>query len=103
MEISEILKYISYRPKTTRKSENGCIFSEFRKFKNHIPSIELNGNHIYFNIIDMNGHKEGDVVSLDSNRRKCIIDADINDEKALISVTRNITNSLHNLYSGEFK
>lgn len=84
MDISDFLKLIDYKPVWVSKPsdiDDGIQNIEFKRINNHTASIEFgrefnrykNGYYFYFDIIDWNDYVDGDVIFLNSNRRKCII------------------------------
>lgn len=101
IKISDVLKYISYIPKTVNDRIDGCTYAEFRTFKKHVPSIELKDDTIYFDILDLSNYKNGEIIPIKSDSRKRVINTKISSEKELVAATRHITSSLHDLYAGE--
>lgn len=93
MEISDILRYVSYRPKTILKGSDGNTLAEFRKFKSRVPRLEVSGDSIRFEIAST------DAAGTAKCTPKCSIRAKVANEKDLVSASRKITKSLHGLYS----
>lgn len=84
MTAEDFCKLLSYKPKYITnpcKFDDDIQFIEFRQHKNFSASIEFgrafrkkeNGYYFYFEILDLNGYKDGDFISLDSNRRHNVI------------------------------
>jgi hypothetical protein len=84
MTVNNFLKLINYKPvwiSKPSKIDSGIQNIEFRRINNHTASIEFgrefredkNGYYFYFEIIDWNNYVDGDVISLNSSRRKNVI------------------------------
>lgn len=84
MKIERFIELLDYKPKYVTdpcKFDDDVRMIEFRSWKNFSASIEFgtsfrkkeNGYYFYFEVLDMNGYKEMDFISLDSNRRHDVI------------------------------
>ena len=84
MKIGNFLELIEYKPiwiSSPSDIDDGIQNIEFKRINNHTASIEFgrefrddkNGYYFYFEIIDWNNYVEGDVISLNSPRRKNVI------------------------------
>lgn len=108
ISVSEFLSSIKYKPKFIGKDLDGCVLVQFREFKNFSPSLEFgtvicdkktNGQDLYFEILDLRGYREGDIIPLDSNMRKFVIHG-IATKENIHGFSEHINKSLHELYSG---
>lgn len=90
MTITDILKYISYKPKSVFENEEGHTVAEFRSYKGRVPTLDLWCDRIIFDI------------SADGNTNGLpVVVADVGEWKNFIAAVREIVRSLHDLYSGE--
>lgn len=92
MTITDILKYISYKPKSVVDNGDGHTVAEFRRYKGCVPTLDLCCDRIIFEIAN-----EGCSNSLPS------VVADVGEWKNFIAAVREIVRSLHDLYSGEVR
>ncbi len=94
MDISEVLKYISYKPKSVIEVECGKTVAAFRKFKGVLPLLIVDGD-----VIALSLHKDGNdcaEVFVDS-RNTNIQDGN----KRMLATVRDAVRTLHDLYSGK--
>ena len=93
MDISEVLKYISYKPKSVVETDGGQTVATFRKFKGVIPLLTVDGD-----VVALSLHKDGHEcaeVFVDS-RNSSVQDGN----KRMLAVVRDAVRTLHDLYSG---
>jgi hypothetical protein len=111
MTANEFLELIKYKPvwiSSPSDIDDGIQNIEFRRINNHTASIEFgrefienkNGYYFYFEIIDWNDYVDGDVISLNSNRRKCIIFKWLNSDDEYREVAKQINEYLKKHYKG---
>ena len=109
MKIGDFLKLIDYKPVWISKPsdiDDGIQNIEFQRINNHTASIEFgrefnlykNGYYFYFEIIDWNGYTDGDVISLKSPRRKCIIFKWLNSDDEYREVAKQVNEYLKEHY-----
>ena len=109
MKIGNFLKLIDYKPIWVNKSsdiDDGIQNIEFRRINNHTASIEFgrefrddkNGYYFYFEIIDWNNYNEGDVISLNSPRRKNVIFKWLNSDEEYREVAKQVNEYLKEHY-----
>lgn len=95
MDISDVLKYISYKPKKIYKNDEDHMIAEFRRYKGFVPTLDFYCDRIIF-AIEGGGAKFNELLGL--NR---VVLADVGEVRQnLIDSTRMIVRKLHNLYSG---
>ena len=84
MDVNEFVSLLKYKPVWISKQcdhDDGVQIVEFRRIKNFTASIEFgrkfnkekNGFYFYYEIVDWNDYKDGEFISLDSNRRHDVI------------------------------
>lgn len=109
MDVNEFVSLLDYKPVWISKPcdhDDGIQNVEFRRIKNFTASIEFgrefnkdkNGFYFYYEIIDWNDYKEGEVIPLDSNRRHDVIFHWVKDNDEYMILAKKINASLKNHY-----
>ena len=104
--LDSVLNRIDYTPKFRgRDLGDGVIIVEFEEKDNFHPSMEFGvrktskrGQYCYFEIVDYNDYKQGEVISIDSSRRKNVWNKYLKKEN-IDKFIEHVNKSLNKLYS----
>lgn len=105
ISLDSVLNRIEYTPKFRGQDlGDGVIIVEFDEKNNFHPSIEFGvrktskrGQYCYFEIVDFNDCKHGDIISIDSDRRKCVWNKHLKEDN-LDEFIDHVNKSLKKLY-----
>ena len=106
ISLDSVLNRIEYTPKFRGQDlGDGVIIVEFEEKDNFHPSMEFGvrktskrGQYCYFEIVDYNDYKQGDVISIDSSRRKNVWNKYLKKEN-IDKFIEHVNKSLNKLYS----
>ena len=105
ISLDSVLNRIEYSPEFRGKDlGDGVIIIEFESKNNFHPSMEFGvrktskrGQYCYFEIVDYNDYKQGEVISIDSSRRKCVWNKHLKEDN-LDNFIDHVNKSLKKLY-----
>ena len=114
MNLNTFLTYLNYKPVWVSKPsdiDDGIQNIEFRRQKKHTASIEFgrefnkekNGYYFYFEIIDWNDYKDGDIIPINSNKRHDVIFCWPNSNEEYEKLANKINDSLKKYYRRSYK
>lgn len=104
MTTEQFLAYIKYKPMHVGNDlGDGVRFISFRSRKGFSTNLEFGtectskGQYLYWEIVDWNDYKQGDIISVDSDRRHDVLNTMLTDNNADY-IAAFINNSLERHY-----
>jgi hypothetical protein len=95
--IDEFIKQLNYKPKWITNDLAGMQLIHFREYLGFSPCIEfftkLNENgtqSIYFDILDLRNYNDGDIIPIDSNMRKCVLNIGMTRDKKIFEYAKTL-------------
>ena len=106
ISLDSVLSRIEYSPKFRGEDfGDGVIIVEFESKNNFRPSMEFGvrktskrGQYCYFEIVDYNDYKQGEVIRINSNRRKNVWNKHLKKEN-VDKFIEHVNKSLNKLYN----
>jgi hypothetical protein len=105
ISIDEFIKQLKYKPKWITDDINGMQLIHFREYLGFSPCIEfftkLNENRtqsIYFDILDLRNYNDGDIIPIDSNMRKCVLNVGMTRDKKIFEYAKTLGKEYDNVW-----
>ena len=103
--IDEFIKQLNYKPKWITDDVAGMQLIHFREYLGFSPCIEfftkLNENgtqSIYFDILDLRNYNDGDIIPIDSNMRKCVLNVGMTRDKKIFEYANTLGKEYDNVW-----
>lgn len=105
ISIDEFIKQLKYKPKWITDDIGGMQLIHFREYLGFSPCIEfftkLNENRtqsIYFDILDLRNYNDGDIIPIDSNMRKCVLNVGMTRDKKIFEYAKTLGKEYDNVW-----